>query len=295
MARIADRLAENAGGEFFVDASCIDCDTCRWLAPSVFARSPREGMSVVAAQPRSDEERERALMALVACPTSSIGTVHKLDPRVAMARFPEPIADGVHYVGDASPDSYGASSYLIVRPSGNVLIDSPRASRPLMDRLAALGGVRFLFLTHRDDVADHAVFRERFGCERILHRADVSADTRGVERLVDGDAPLALDGDLTIIPVPGHTRGSAALLYRDFLFTGDHLAADEERAGELEAWPGVCWYSWAEQTRSMARLRDFAFRRVLPGHGRRFFAATQQEMRAALERLIARMPAQRRR
>ncbi|HZS37225.1 MAG TPA: MBL fold metallo-hydrolase [Polyangia bacterium] len=295
MARIADRLAENAGGEFFVDASCIDCDTCRWLAPSVFARSPREGMSVVAAQPRSDEERERALMALVACPTSSIGTVHKLDPRAAMARFPEPIADGVHYVGDASPDSYGASSYLIVRPSGNVLIDSPRASRPLMDRLAALGGVRFLFLTHRDDVADHAVFRERFGCERILHRADVSADTRGVERLVDGDAPLALDGDLTIIPVPGHTRGSAALLYRDFLFTGDHLAADEERAGELEAWPGVCWYSWAEQTRSMARLRDFAFRRVLPGHGRRFFAATQQEMRAALERLIARMPAQRRR
>jgi glyoxylase-like metal-dependent hydrolase (beta-lactamase superfamily II)/ferredoxin len=295
MARVQDRLAGNAAGEFFVDGSCIDCDTCRWLAPEVFARSPREGMSVVAAQPGSEGERERALMALVACPTASIGTLHKLDPRAAMARFPEPIEDGVHYVGYASPDSFGASSYLITRPSGNVLVDSPRATRPLLERLEALGGVRFLFLTHRDDVADHAVFRQRFGCERILHRADVTAETRGVERIVDGDAPIALDGELTVIPVPGHTRGSAALWYRDFLFTGDHLAADEDRAGELDAWPGVCWYSWAEQTRSMARLRDFAFRRVLPGHGRRFFAATHEELRAALDRLIARMPSQRRR
>jgi glyoxylase-like metal-dependent hydrolase (beta-lactamase superfamily II)/ferredoxin len=295
MARVQDRLPENAGGEFFVDSSCIDCDTCRWLAPQVFARSPREAMSVVAAQPATDGERERALMALVACPTSSIGTVHKLDPRAAMARFPEPIAGGVHYVGYASPDSFGASSYLIVRPSGNVFVDSPRATRPLVERLAALGGVRFLFLTHRDDVADHEVLRERFGCERILHRADVTAETRDVERVIDGDAPVVVDGDLTVIPVPGHTRGSAALLWREFLFTGDHLAADEDRAGELEAWPGVCWYSWAEQTRSMARLRDYDFRWVLPGHGRRFFAESPQAMRAALERLIARMPSQRRR
>ena len=183
MARLADRLAGNAAGEFFVDSSCIDCDTCRWLAPETFARSPAEGLSVVARQPERDAERERALMALVACPTSSIGTVHKLDPRAAMARFPEPVADGVYYCGYASPDSYGASSWLIRRPSGNVLVDSPRASRPLMDRLAALGGVRFLFLTHRDDVADHAVFRERFGCERVLHQADRSADTREVEQI----------------------------------------------------------------------------------------------------------------
>jgi glyoxylase-like metal-dependent hydrolase (beta-lactamase superfamily II)/ferredoxin len=295
MARLSDRLPENADGELYVDSSCIDCDSCRWLAPRTFTRSARAGLSVVAEQPASEADRERALMALVACPTSSIGTVHKLDPRPAMARFPEPIEGGVYYCGYASPDSYGASSYLIVRPSGNVLIDSPRATRPLMASLEALGGVRLLFLTHRDDVADHAVFRERFGCERVLHRHDLVAGTRGVERILDGEAPIALDGELLAIPVPGHTRGSTVLLYRDFLFTGDHLAADEDRAGELEAWPGVCWYSWPEQTRSMARLLDYEFRCVLPGHGRRLSAESVPAMRAALARLVERMPAQRRR
>ena len=27
------RLEENVAGEFFVDSTCIDCDTCRQLAP----------------------------------------------------------------------------------------------------------------------------------------------------------------------------------------------------------------------------------------------------------------------
>jgi glyoxylase-like metal-dependent hydrolase (beta-lactamase superfamily II)/ferredoxin len=293
MARLADRLAENAAGEFFVDSSCIDCDTCRWLAPATFERSRAEGLSIVARQPEREDDRERALMALVACPTSSIGTVHKLDPRAAMARFPEPVAGDVYYCGYASPDSYGASSWLIRRPSGNVLVDSPRASRPLMDRIAALGGVRWLFLTHRDDVADHAVFRERFGCERVLHRADRGGDTRDVERFLDGDAPVTLERDLIAIPTPGHTRGSMVLLHGELLFTGDHLAADDAHPGELDAWPSVCWYSWREQTRSMRRLADFDFRQVLPGHGRRFVADSPDAMRAALSRLISRMEKQR--
>ncbi len=287
MARAAERLAENAPGEFFVDASCIDCDVCRQLAPRTFARADGPGQSVVAEQPRADAERERALMALVACPTASIGTLHKLDVRGAAARFPEAIAPEIFFCGYASPDSYGASSYLIRRPSGNVLIDSPRASKPLLARLEELGGVRTMFLTHRDDVADHEIFRRRFGCERVLHRDDLARGTRDVERVIDGSAPVALDEELTAIPVPGHTRGSMVLLYRDALFTGDHLAGDDD--GELHAWRSVCWYSWPEQTQSMARLLDFQFRMVLPGHGRRFVADSPEILHAALARLVARM------
>ena len=40
MARLADRIAENAPGEFYVDSSCIDCDTCRTLAPDTFGDAP---------------------------------------------------------------------------------------------------------------------------------------------------------------------------------------------------------------------------------------------------------------
>lgn len=287
MARPALRLPQNAPGDFFVDSSCIDCETCRQVAPDVFARAAEVGRSVVRAQPRTAEDVHRAAMALVACPTASIGTAEGTDVRDAAGAFPEPLADGVYYCGYASEGSFGASSYLIQRPSGNVLVDSPRAAGPLLRRIEALGGVRWMFLTHRDDVADHAKFARRFHCERVLHRADASHTTRGVERLIDGDAPVWLDADLRVIPVPGHTRGSLALLYRDrFLFTGDHLWGDED-TGRLGAGRSVCWYSWPEQLRSLARLIDFSFEWVLPGHGRRFHAQSPEAMRGALRALIA--------
>jgi glyoxylase-like metal-dependent hydrolase (beta-lactamase superfamily II) len=285
MARPDARLPENAPGEFYVDSTCIDCETCRFVAPDVFGVLPR-GYSFVERQPESDDERTRALMALVACPTSSIGTAHRLDARAASERFPEPVAADVFYCGYASADSYGASSWLVRRPDGNVLVDSPRAAAPLLRRLRDLGGVRTMFLTHRDDVADHARFRRAFGCERVLHAADVTAGTRDVERRLTGTEPIALAPDLVAIPVPGHTPGSSALLFRDtFLFTGDHLWWSEER-GRLHASRGVCWYSWSEQVRSLERLLEFEFEWVLPGHGRRYHAGSAAAMRRELERLL---------
>ncbi|HEY3594101.1 MAG TPA: MBL fold metallo-hydrolase [Polyangiaceae bacterium] len=292
MAHADRRFAENSPGDWFVDDSCIDCAACRHIAPSVFAASSR-GFSYVGHQP-SDAERERAAMALVACPTSSIGGGDAALVRRAAAAFPAPVLGGrgffaecgaetdVWYCGYHSASSYGAASYLIRRPGGNVLVDSPRAAKPLMSRLESLGGVKYMFLTHRDDVADHAAFRDRFGCERILHDADVSSGTRDVERKVRDSEPVVLAEDLQMIPVPGHTRGSMALLYRDeFLFTGDHLSYD---AGEsaLDAHPNVCWYSWKEQVRSVERLIDYSFRWVLPGHGDPYEAPTNAAMREML-------------
>ena len=288
MARIEDRLPENAPGEFYVDESCIDCATCRLVAPATFGSLARD-LAYVQRQPETEAEGRRARMALVSCPTSSIGTVHRTDASDAAAAFPEPLDGEVYYCGYAAESSFGASSYLIVRPEGNVLVDSPRAAAPLLRGLEAQGGVRSMFLTHRDDVADHARFRRHFGCERILHADDVTAGTAGVERRIEGRDPVALAGDLVVIPVPGHTRGSAALLFRNrVLFTGDHLMGAED-GRRLYASRGVCWYSWPEQVRSMERLLDFSFEWVLPGHGGRFRADSPAAMRAEIERVLARM------
>lgn len=290
MARLEDRLPENAAGDWFVDSSCIDCDTCRFVAPSVFARSPARDTSIVTHQPQTPEERLRAAMALIACPTSSIGTTDKAGISAAATAFPEPLTEAVHYCGYASESSYGASSYLILRESGNVLVDSPRASKPLLKRIRELGGARFMFLTHRDDVADHAVFARELGCQRILHEADLSPDTADVEIKLRGRAPHALAPDLTVIPVPGHTRGSAALLFEDtFLFTGDHLAGEDDGGRDLHAWRSVCWYSWPEQTRSMEALLQHRFSWVLPGHGRVLREPSPEGMHEKLARLIDRM------
>ena len=179
----------------------------------------------------------------------------------------------MYYCGWHAKESYGAASYLIVRPRGNVLVDSPRAAAPLYERIEALGGVRTMVLSHRDDVADQAAFARRFGCERVMHADD--AGTLAIEHRVTGRDPIVFDEELTIVPVPGHTRGSIALLYRDkFLFTGDHLWWDEvdER---LDMGRDVCWYSWSEQVHSLNGSAGFASSGYCPatvgafGRGRR--------------------------
>jgi glyoxylase-like metal-dependent hydrolase (beta-lactamase superfamily II)/ferredoxin len=285
MARQADRLPDNAPGDFYVDRSCIDCDTCRRIAPSVFAAG--SGHSYVHEQPRGPEEDRRALMALVACPTASIGTVSRRNARPGADAFPEPIDENVFFCGFTSERSFGAWSYFVERPRGNLLVDSPRAAGPLLEALGRRGGVATMFLTHRDDVADHAAIHRRFGCERILHEDDVSAGTRGVERQIFGREPVQLDEDLVAIPTPGHTRGHAVLLYRDrYLFTGDHLAWSERRRA-LIAFRDANWYSWPETIRSMERLLDFSFEWVLPGHGARHRAESAAAMRRDVAACVA--------
>jgi glyoxylase-like metal-dependent hydrolase (beta-lactamase superfamily II)/ferredoxin len=279
------RLAENVEGAFFVDETCIDCDTCRQLAPASFR--DHGGQSSVYRQPASVEETRRAMMALVACPTGSIGAGRRLDAKTGISAFPSLIAENVYYCGFNSEKSFGAWSYLIVRApekGGGVLVDSPRFSAPLVRQIEKMGGVRQMFLTHRDDVAEHQAFAEKFAAERIMHAAD-GAKNLGVERVIEGEEAVRLDAELTVIPVPGHTRGSQVLLYKNkFLFTGDHLAWSPRRES-LTAFRSVAWYSWERQTRSMAKLLEYDFEWVLPGHGR-IARRSKQEMRKHLNDCI---------
>lgn len=283
MAHLKDRRPQNVEGDFYVDSTCIDCDTCRWMAPQVFSRA--DGMSAVHHQPRG-EERVVALQALLSCPTASIGTVEKpSDIRQAQRQLPLRIADSVYHCGYHSDKSYGAGSYFIQRPEGNVLVDSPRFTPPLVKQLEALGGVRYMYLTHCDDVADHAKFQAHFGCDRVLHQADISPATRSVEIQLSGDAPISLAEDLLILPVPGHTKGHTVLLYNNkFLFTGDHLAWSAQLE-QLYAFRRYCWYSWTQQIESMRQLANYSFEWVLPGHGRRYHA-DPQTMQAQMQRCL---------
>jgi glyoxylase-like metal-dependent hydrolase (beta-lactamase superfamily II)/ferredoxin len=284
MASRSEQYPDNAVGDFFVDRTCIDCDACRRIAPTVFAEASDH--SYVARQPGSEAETRRALMALVACPTGSIGTASRRDARPAIAAFPEPVAENVSFCGFTSKDSFGAWSYFVERPEGNVLVDSPKAVNRLIAHFEDRGGIATMFLTHKDDVADHGAFARRFGCERVLHERDVTRTTREVERKLAGDEPIRLGEDLLAIPTPGHTRGHTVLLYREkFLFAGDHLAWSSRRHG-LTAFRDACWYSWEEQTRSMERLLDYSFEWVLPGHGGWHQAASPAAMRRELETCI---------
>jgi glyoxylase-like metal-dependent hydrolase (beta-lactamase superfamily II)/ferredoxin len=288
MAQIKQRLAENVAGDFYVDASCIDCDACRQIAPASFR--DHGGRSSVYRQPGNPTEQHRAFMALVACPTASIGTVSRRSARSGVAAFPVHVVDEVYFCGFTSEASFGAWAYLIVRPrerGGNVLVDSPRFTAPLVKRIEQMGGVNLMFLSHRDDIADHAKFAAHFHCPRIMHEGD-DATSRGIERVVTGTDPLQIDDELLLIPTPGHTRGHQVLLYQNkVLFTGDHLSWSPERE-TLTAFRDVCWYSWTEQTRSMEKLLAYRFESILPGHGR-IHHGLAEEMHEHLERCVAQM------
>jgi glyoxylase-like metal-dependent hydrolase (beta-lactamase superfamily II) len=107
-----------------------------------------------------------------------------------------------------------------------------------------------------------------------------------VEVKLEGDAPVALAPDLTAIPVPGHTAGSAALLAGEtYLFTGDHLWGDA--SGRLGASRAVCWWRWDEQLRSIERLASHRFEWVVPGHGRPWRAPSRDAARSAVLALAA--------
>ena len=283
MADPKKRLDSNVTGNFFVDATCINCDTCRQLAPKSFEEIGE--FSAVTTQPESDEGLHQAYQALLACPVGSIGTERSDKARLtaAMSSFPLLLEGGVFYCGFNSEKSFGANSYFIQHPDGNWLIDSPRYMKHLVDAIERMGGLRYVFLTHEDDVADAAQYATRFGARRIIHRADADA-MPDAEWIVEGVETVCLAPQFELIPVPGHTPGSSALLYDSrFLFSGDHLWWDPD-ARSLEAPRRLVWRSRA-MVQSIEKLLNYRFEWVLPGHGDRV-KLPSDEMQAHLRFLV---------
>ncbi|MEN9786467.1 MAG: hypothetical protein RLZZ299_1731 [Pseudomonadota bacterium] len=281
MPRPADRLPDNAPGDWYVDRSCIDCGTCRRIAPGTFADAGDHAR--VHTQPRDAAGTLRAGMALLACPVGAIGAPSRTDLRTARDTFPEEVAPGVLDLGYASRRARGAAAWLLRRPDGNVLVDVPRYAKPLLQRIDALGGVRWIVMTHRGATGEHAAWARHYRATRVLHTADRDDSTAEVEHLVAG--PARLDDDLELLPVPGHTAGSMALLWRgEVLLSGAHLAADAQ--GRLCApRPQDAWDP-QRQRESIAGLREVPFTRVCPARGHPW-TGDHAARRAAIDALCA--------
>lgn len=249
---------------FRVEHKCINSGACRMVAPALFGE--RDGRSYVMRQPENEPEVTRGVMARVACPVAAI--VGGSSDATAPPPFPERLDGAVYYCGYNSPLSFGASSYFVQRPAGNLLVDVPRFDPALVKRLGEMGGISLMFLTHRDDVGEHEKYAAHFGAKRIMHADDIHGKIRGIEIVIEGLKPADVADDLKAIPVPGHTKGSTCLLHKNYLFTGDHLALNSNR-GHPTAFNNHCWYSWAEQIVSMRRLAEYDFEWILPGHSGR--------------------------
>ncbi|CAM9758179.1 unnamed protein product [Ascophyllum nodosum] len=299
------RRTQNAQGNLFVDESCIDCDTCRWMQGDTFFSV--DGKSAVARQPETEEEKRGAYRAMFACPTNSI-RLETADPaaKAALNDFPYPVApelfSGIFHTGFHAEESFGCSPWLVQRTGGNVLMDSPRFTASLAGAIEKMGGVSWMVLSHIDDVGDHERWKKRFPeMRRVMHKADVQSqgDTGNVEVQLDSDtADGSIDGfefwdlaeDLRVLHTPGHSMGSITLLYRPsssgndgtewdgaVAFTGDHVGL----SGRTGALTGFSRYGYDLnlQSKSMELLArpDIPFRWILPGHGRKIRFTSDQE------------------
>jgi glyoxylase-like metal-dependent hydrolase (beta-lactamase superfamily II)/ferredoxin len=264
VARTDLRHPDNVAGDWFVDTRCIDCGTCRDIAPELFGAI--DDLSVVVAQPDASTRLD-AWLAAQACPTRSIGTLSR-QPRPGRL-YPREIEDGsgVFDCGYCSEDSFGASAWFVRSAEGNLLVDSPRFTEALVAPIDAAGGIDHVLLTHRDDVADAHRWADRFGARVWIHRDDARAAPFATDQF-DDEVPV--QPGVLAVPTPGHTRGSAMfLLDGRYLFTGDSLAWSHERQ-DLTAFRDACWWSWSAQADSLARLAArHRFAWVLPGHGAR--------------------------
>jgi len=309
------RLAQNVAGNFFVASNCIDCDVCRWMAPDTFGRTHNTlgGKSFVHTQPTEDEGVMRACEAAVACPVGAIRT-ERGAREAARVKFPLAVDEErlphVYHLGYHSKDSFGATPYLVLAHAkesdgaesfDGIMVDSPRYSSRLAKEIEAVvgGPPKFMFLTHKDDVADHIKWKERFpSMVRIMHKLDVkSADEwpyiemRDVEVQLEGDGPWQLDGmersGAKVVFTPGHSVGSASLVVpqsgkrEGAVFTGDHLAFNG-RLGRLDGFArfGRDLKMQADSMEVLGKEQEVQW--ILPGHGRKHGFKSPKEYRASV-------------
>jgi ferredoxin len=73
MASIEFRYPENSPGAFFVDHSCIACDTCVGIASPHFELTQNNDHAFVKVQPQTKSEWDRCKQAVHKCPVQAIG------------------------------------------------------------------------------------------------------------------------------------------------------------------------------------------------------------------------------
>jgi glyoxylase-like metal-dependent hydrolase (beta-lactamase superfamily II)/ferredoxin len=265
MARPMDRNAASADGDWYVDTGCIGCGAARHVAPGLIAAQP-DGKSIFLRQPDTDEELDMAWRALLVCPTRSVGNEEVARPYPAS--FPHDLGDGVYRLGHNAKSSFGAHSYLVTRPTGNFMIDSPRWTREVVGPIDELGGIDHILLSHRDDVADYAKYADRFGARVWIHEDDVDAAPDASDVITGAEARELFAG-VEVIPIPGHTKGSVLFVVDGHLmFSGDSLSWNPNHEA-LHAFRDACWYSWDHQRASLKSVADgpTRFDRLFCGHG----------------------------
>ncbi|MFQ8431983.1 MBL fold metallo-hydrolase [Amaricoccus sp. W119] len=156
-------------------------------------------------------------------------------------------------------------SFLLRGADGNVLVNASDGILRNGEAVEAAGGATALWLGHwHEAMLGAGAIAKRFGTPVHVHQADHEEAAKRVAVAGTFDGPKQIAPDLRAIPIPGHTPGSTAYLWRGpearCLFTADSLYVSE---GELR---GVLLGDSDRGTflDSLRRLREVEFDLLVP-------------------------------
>lgn len=185
-------------------------------------------------------------------------------------------------------------AYVITRPEGNLLIYSIGHADE-QDAMENLGGLRRQYLSHVDEAAPAlAAIKSRFGSELWSHAAEAEAvrAAAGVAPDHTFSAPETHFGALEVLPLPGHTKGSTAYLYRSphgrsYFFPGDTIGRDDAGVWTAGYLPFSDKAQLVDSLRRMAELRPDVVLSSAWGGTFAVNEVTPESWRAAVEEALA--------
>jgi glyoxylase-like metal-dependent hydrolase (beta-lactamase superfamily II) len=152
-------------------------------------------------------------------------------------------------------DTLGGTAYLIVENQGNILIDCPAWDEVNREYLNSLGGVRWLFITHRGAIGQTRHLQATYNCESVIQEQEAYL-LPGL-KVTTFEREFDLGDGIKIVWTPGHSPGSACLYYPQhggILFSGRHILPNLQ--GEPAPLRTAKTFHWLRQLRSVKLICD---------------------------------------
>lgn len=187
-------------------------------------------------------------------------------------------------------DTFGGTSYLIVRNEGNILLDCPAWDEANQQFLQAVGGVRWLFITHRGGIGKTKEIQSTFEKCEILIQEQEAYLLPGL-RVTRFCHEFSISPYQKVIWTPGHSPGSSCLYHSvegGILFSGRHLLPNQ--LGEPVPLRTAKTFHWPRQIGSiqllLARFTPETLQHICPGANTGFLRG-KRTMDQAYQRLAS--------
>ncbi|MEL7075237.1 MAG: MBL fold metallo-hydrolase [Cyanobacteria bacterium J06643_13] len=153
-------------------------------------------------------------------------------------------------------DTLGATSYLIVDKTGNILLDCPANNEANQQFIQSQGGIKALVITHRGGIGkDVRQMQQTFDCQVIVQEQE--AYLLPEAEVTSFSDKMSIGSDLELLWTPGHSPGSSCLYTKQhggILFTGRHLLPKSPE--DLVPLRTAKTFHWSRQLASIAKLCD---------------------------------------